>query len=231
MHVTSDILYDSKHHHRCKWPRSWSYSQNDSWFLEKLLLYLKNKGFNEFSSFENICLDTKNCEYSLITTGVMVKTETTAVTAAILAAILDFSESSRVIAPHPLDSYSEPSYLSKNTIKWFPQKCWGFRPKISLGHRTNIMGHCSVIPLRGWIGVSPTKPTQNTHIMPLVLHTHKQYINKKMMLVYLFTVERKITTMVLGDTTGRSLVLFVIQIATKQNFESINRPKPVLTSD
>ena len=34
----------------------------------------------------------------------MVKTVTTQVTAAILAAILDFSESSRVIAPHPLDS-------------------------------------------------------------------------------------------------------------------------------
>ena len=34
----------------------------------------------------------------------MVKTVTTLVKAAILAAILDFSESSSVTAPHPLDS-------------------------------------------------------------------------------------------------------------------------------
>ena len=46
----------------------------------------------------------QNCEYSLNTAGVIVKTVTTPVMVAILAAILDFSESSRVIAPHPNDS-------------------------------------------------------------------------------------------------------------------------------
>ena len=46
----------------------------------------------------------QNCEYSLNTAGDMVKTVTTPVMAAILAAILDFSEGSRVIAPHPIDS-------------------------------------------------------------------------------------------------------------------------------
>ena len=56
----------------------------------------------------------------------MVKTVITPVTAAILAAILDFSESSRVIPPHPLDSYSGPSYISKNAIKWFPQNFEGY---------------------------------------------------------------------------------------------------------
>ena len=56
----------------------------------------------------------------------MVKTVITPITAAILAAILDFSESSRVIPPHPLDSYSGPSYLSKNAIKWFPQNFEGY---------------------------------------------------------------------------------------------------------
>ena len=89
-----------------------------------------------------------NCEYSLNTAGVMVKTVTTPVTTAILAAILDFSESSRVIPPHPLDSQSGPSYLSKNAIKWFPQNFEGY-PGLATGLVRFLFKTAPEQPVRG----------------------------------------------------------------------------------
>ena len=58
--VISDILYDSKHHHR------WQMTFDLGVIYKKILDFsrnngciLKNTGFNELSVFENISLDTK----------------------------------------------------------------------------------------------------------------------------------------------------------------------------
>ena len=74
----------------------------------------------------------QNCEFSLNIARIMVKTVTMQVMAAILAAILDFLESSRVIASHPLDSWSGPSYLSKNCNEMVSPKFWGY-PGLATG--------------------------------------------------------------------------------------------------
>ena len=66
----------------------------------------------------------KNGEYSLNTARDMVKTVTTPDTAAILVAILDFSESSRVIAPHPL-ILNQDHHIYKKINKMVPPKIWG----------------------------------------------------------------------------------------------------------
>ena len=86
----------------------------------------------------------RHYDNSINTTWVMVKIVFTLIRAAILAVILDFAESFRVVAPHSLDSWSRTSYLTKNAIKCFP-KIWG------------VKGQNPICP-RDWVDFSLSLP-------------------------------------------------------------------------
>ena len=70
----------------------------------------ENMYLNEFLVWKQMTKHA-NCENSITTAGVIVKIVFAPVMADILAAILDLYESSRIIAPHPLDFFYQDYHI------------------------------------------------------------------------------------------------------------------------
>ena len=109
--------------HQCIW-HDWRINLGETYIINPIFSVNINDIFSTYKWIPCVRkhrIKHQNCDNSINKTWLMAKTVFTIVMAAVLSAILDFSESSGIIAPHPLDTRSALSCLSNYAVKWFLQ--------------------------------------------------------------------------------------------------------------